>query len=107
MLPASALPEICASGIDPIHDLKARVGRSMQDHLNCVVSSRRASWHRRMTADVVDAVNEWTDTSHRPEEQLRGRRCRVLAFAEPTPQIYGNATLHATMPATCPLCRAS
>lgn len=92
--------DLRASGIDPIHDLKG-VGRSMQDHLNCVVTftTREKFGIGGMTADeFADAVNEWT--GHRtgpmanPWSTPGGQAKSRPGLAEPDLQIYGIATPH-------------
>jgi choline dehydrogenase-like flavoprotein len=87
-------------GIDPVHDLPG-VGRSLQDHLNIVVTfaTREKFGIAGMSeGDWADAVQEWSDkrtgAMANPWSTSGGQAKSRPGLAEPDLQIYGIATPH-------------
>lgn len=92
--------ELKSVGVDPVHDLPG-VGRSLQDHLNCVVTfaTREKFGIGGMSeAQWADAVQEWTDrrtgAMANPWSTSGGQAKSRPDRAEPDLQIYGIATPH-------------
>nr|WP_295467013.1 GMC family oxidoreductase N-terminal domain-containing protein [Mesorhizobium sp.] len=92
--------ELKAAGVTAVHDLKG-VGRSMQDHLNCVVTF---STHEKFgiggisESEWTDAVGEWSDkrtgAMANPWSTSGGQAKSRPDLVEPDLQIYGIATAH-------------
>jgi len=92
--------EMKTAGVDPVHDLPG-VGRSMQDHLNCVVtfSTRERFGIAGITEQGwAQAVGEWGDrrtgSMANPWSTSGGQAKSRPDLAEPDLQIYGIATPH-------------
>lgn len=88
------------SGVAPVHDLPG-VGRSMQDHLNCVVTfATREKFGLGGFGDVEwsDALEEWSETRTglmaNPWSTSGGQAKSRPGLEEPDLQIYGIATPH-------------
>jgi Choline dehydrogenase and related flavoproteins len=92
--------ELRACGVTPVHDLPG-VGRSLQDHLNCVVtfSTREKFGIGGITeTEFAEALQEWTEqrtgAMANPWSTSGGHAKSRPDLAEPDLQIYGIATPH-------------
>ena len=92
--------ELRACGVDPVHDLPG-VGRSMQDHLNCVVTyatREKFGIGGIGEPEFAAALQEWSDSRGgfmaNPWSTSGGQAKSRPELAEPDLQIYGIATPH-------------
>jgi len=92
--------ELMARGVTPVHDLPG-VGRSLQDHLNCVVtfSTREKFGIGGINeTEFAEALQEWTErrtgSMANPWSTSGGQATSRPDLAEPDLQIYGIATPH-------------
>ncbi|MEW9807092.1 GMC family oxidoreductase [Mesorhizobium marinum] len=95
-----AADELRSRGVDPVCDLPG-VGRSMQDHVNCVVTfatREKFGIGGISEAEWGDAVEEWGDRRTgpmaNPWSTSGGQAKSRPDLAEPDLQIYGIATPH-------------
>lgn len=92
--------ELRAAGVEPAHDLPG-VGRSLQDHINCVVTfaTREKFGIGGMSAEEFGAaLQEWHDSRSgsmaNPWSTSGGQAKSRPGLEEPDLQIYGIATPH-------------
>jgi choline dehydrogenase len=95
--PADALRQ---AGVSPIHDLPG-VGRSMQDHVNCVVTyatDAKIGIGGMSEAELDEAVREWTERRSgpmaNPWSATGGQAKSRPGLSRPDLQIYGVASAH-------------